>query len=100
MQEIPQELQELYKTLKASKVGRYIVGINGRDQVLSIRNVWGDERDDLIMHITLDEQLGRFNYYALGNKDANNPERYLTIEEKEGVSSNTIVEVTTRLLMP
>ena len=102
MSEIIQELQALYEALKASKVGEHIKKINWGQwpRVLSIRSAWGGEYNDHIIHINLGEAPGKFNYHAISNKGMNDPEKYLTVEEKKGVSKEALLEVAYRLLSP
>ena len=102
MEKTPQALTDLHEALKASKVGKHMTKIDWEDwpRVLSIRNKWGGEHNDRIVHITLNEAPGKFNYHALSNERLNNSEKYLTIEEKEGVPNSAILEVATKLLTP
>ena len=103
MSEIIPELQSLYEALKAGKVGGHITKINWGQwpRMLSIRNAWGGEYNDRIMHIGLDEDDARkFTYEAISNEGTNNPEKYLTLEEKKGVSQSALLEVAYRLLSP
>lgn len=103
MSEIIPALQSLYKVLKASKAAEHFVKIEWENwpTMLSIRNAWGSECNDLIIHITLDEEHPeKFKYQALSNKGTNDSEKYLTIEEKKGVSQTVLLEVAYRLLTP
>ena len=102
MSDIIPELQELYEILKSSKVGEHITKINWGQwpKNLSIRNTWGSERNDHIIHITLGETPMTFDYHAISNKGMNDPEKYLTLEEKKGVSQAALLEVAYRLLSP
>ncbi|MEL6358361.1 MAG: hypothetical protein AAFQ01_00300, partial [Bacteroidota bacterium] len=80
MSEIIPELQALYETLKSSKVGEHITKINWGQwpKLLSIRNAWGGEYNDRIMHIGVDENdAQKFTYEAVSNEGTNNTETYL-----------------------
>ena len=103
MSDIIPELQSLYEALKASKVGKHITKINWGQwpRMLSIRNAWGDEYSDRIIHIGVDENdAQKFTYEAISNEGTNNPEKYLTLEEKKGISRAALLEVAYRLLSP
>lgn len=103
MSDIIPILQSLYEDIKASKAGEHITKINWGDRpnTLSIRNAWGSEHNDHIIHIHIDEDDNqKFTYHAISNKKTRNPEKYLTIEEKRGVSKTTLLEVAYRLLSP
>lgn len=103
MNEIIPELQSLYEALKASQVGAHITQINwGKwPKLLSIRNAWGGEDNDRIVHIKIDKSdPQKFSYQALSNEGLNDSEKYLTIEEKKGLSKAALLEVVYRLLTP
>ena len=103
MSDIIPELQALYEALRASKVGEHITKITWGQwpRMLSIRNAWGGEYIDRIMHIGLDEDDARkFTYEVNSNEGMNNPEKYLPLEEKKGVSESALLEVAYRLLSP
>lgn len=103
MSDIIPELQALYEALKSSKVGEHITKINWGQwpRKLSIRSTWSGEYNDRIIHIRPDEDdAQKFTYKAISNEDTHNPEKYLTLEKKKGVSESALREVTYRLLSP
>ncbi|MEM9417269.1 MAG: hypothetical protein AAF963_02860, partial [Bacteroidota bacterium] len=54
-----------------------------------------------IIHIRVDKQQPeKFTYHVLSNKDTTNTAAYLTLEAKEGVSKDTLLEVVYTLFIP
>lgn len=52
-----------------------------------MRNTWGSDRTDYIIHIGMDENdAEKFSHQAISNGELHDSEKYLTIEEKKGVS--------------
>lgn len=103
MSDAPEKLQQLYEVLQASKAAKYFVKVYWPEYPnrLSIRNAWGNEYDDILVHITIDgSNPEKFKYQVLSNNGLRSTEKYLTIEEKESVSSRTILEAVYRLLTP
>ena len=103
MNEISKELQVVYEALKAGKTAKHLTKIDWYDRtnLLSVRNTWGDEYNDIIVHISIDkEHPGKFTYHVIGNKELRDTEKYLTLETKEDVTQEVLMEVVHRFLSP
>ena len=97
-----EKLQQLHEALKASKAAAYFVKLHWPEYSyrLSLESPKATEHNNLVIHITVDKHHPEaFTYEALSNKPFNNPEKYLTIETKEGVSTSEMIEVVYRLLV-